>query len=107
LDFKAVGTFEGKPIVLDDTVNFLPCESKQVAEFLADLLNSSITKEFYDAYIFWDMKRPITIEILRRLDLLALAKQYKKEKEFSRFRFEILPNVCLRHLEQKPTPSLF
>jgi len=28
-----------------------------------------------EAFIFWDAKRPITIDILKRLDLVALARE--------------------------------
>jgi len=42
---------------------------------VASLLNSEIAHEFYSAFVFWDAKRPITTEILRRLDLAALARE--------------------------------
>lgn len=75
LAFTVVGPFEGKPVVLDDTCYFLACRSHHEAEFLARLLNSTPTREFYSAFVFWDAKRPITAEILRRLDLLAPARE--------------------------------
>lgn len=85
LGFKLVGSYKHKPIVLDDTINFIACNSKQEGELLLSMLNSDIAKEFYSSYIFWDAKRPVTIEILRQLDLMKLAKQLGKEDEFSRF----------------------
>lgn len=72
LEFKVIGSYNDKPIVLDDTSNFLPCESQESAQQIADLLNSPIAKEFFQAFIFWDAKRPITIELLSRLNLAAL-----------------------------------
>jgi hypothetical protein len=72
--FKVIGNIEGRPIVLDDTSYFLSCETKNEAELIASLLNSDISKEFFEAYIFWDAKRPITIDVLRRLDLAALER---------------------------------
>lgn len=78
LSFKAVGTFNGKPIVLDDTSYFIPCEDREEAERLALLLNSRIAQEFFQTYIFWDAKRPITVDILRRLDLAALENECNK-----------------------------
>lgn len=72
LSFKVVSEHNNKPIVLDDTSYFVSCQSQAEAENLAELLNSKIAKEFYEAYIFWDAKRPITAELLRRLDLEKL-----------------------------------
>lgn len=75
LRFAVVGSHQGKPVVLDDTVYFVSCQSKSEAEYIAGLLNSDLAREFYSALVFWDHKRPITVDILRRLDLLALAKE--------------------------------
>jgi hypothetical protein len=36
---------------------------------------SLLSREFFSASIFWDARRPITVELLRRLDLTALAKE--------------------------------
>lgn len=79
LDFKIIGSYNGKPIVLDDTSNFLPCESQEEAQHIANLLNSPIAKEFFQAFIFWDAKRPITIELLSRLNLAALEDELNGE----------------------------
>jgi hypothetical protein len=73
LQFEVVGGYQGKPVVFDDTVYFLACQSKEEAEILASLLNSDPAREFYSALIFWDSKRPITVDVLRRLDLRKLA----------------------------------
>jgi hypothetical protein len=78
LSFKAVGIYGGKPIVLDDTSYFIPCGNQEEAENISTLLNSNIAKDFFQTYIFWDAKRPITIDILRRLDLGALEKEFNK-----------------------------
>lgn len=78
LSFKVVGSYSSKPIVLDDTCYFIPCESREEAEHISTLLNSDIAKEFFQTYIFWDAKRPITIDILRRLDLGALENEVNK-----------------------------
>lgn len=75
LQFNAVGPFEGKPVVLDDTSYFLPCQSEREARLLADQLNSEPARGFFSAFVFWDAKRPITIDLLRRLDLIALARE--------------------------------
>lgn len=75
LHFQAIGSADGKPIVLDDTCYFVPCESKEEAEFLADLLNSETARRFISALIFVDSKRPVTVDILKRVDLKKLAER--------------------------------
>jgi hypothetical protein len=81
-DFTIVGPVNGKPVVLDDTSYFLPCQTKQQAEYLGSLLNSSTAQSFYRAFIFWDAKRPITADLLRRLDLRRLADEAGSTAEF-------------------------
>ncbi len=79
LQFQAVGTSGGKPIVVDDTCYFIPCESKAEAEFFADLLNSETAQRFISAIVFTDAKRPVTIDVLRRVDLKKLAEHLGRE----------------------------
>jgi len=75
LEFTAVGPFEGRPVVFDDTCYLLPCASQAEAEHTARLLNSPAAQGFFRAFVFFDDKRPITAQLLRRLDLSALADQ--------------------------------
>ena len=75
LTFNAVGPFGNKPVVFDDTCNFVPCESEAEATLVAELLNSELAQDALSAYVFWDMKRPVTIELLRRLDLRKLSDE--------------------------------
>jgi hypothetical protein len=72
--FAVVGPFHGKPAVLDDTCYFLPCESKYHANAVAQVLNSSITRDALSAYVFSDAKRPITLEVLNSMNLMEIAK---------------------------------
>ncbi len=74
LEFRVVGPVENRPVVLDDTCYFLSCNSEVEARFLLDLLSSDEAREFFSAFIFWDAKRPITVDLLRRLDLRRLAQ---------------------------------
>ena len=74
LQFRAVGPRDGKPVVFDDTCYFLPCSDQAQAETIARLLSSDVAAAFFSAFVFWDAKRPITAELLQRLDLTALAK---------------------------------
>lgn len=85
LNFCLVGPINGKPVVFDDTVNFLSFDSKEEAEFIYSLLVSEPAKDFYDANIFWDEKRPITTAILRRLCLKEVAKHLGKESPYRNF----------------------
>lgn len=84
IDFKVIGPHEGKPVVLDDTCYSVPCRTQEEAEFVASLLNSEPSREFYSAFAFWDAKRPITVDLLRRLDLRRLAAALDKSEEFER-----------------------
>lgn len=77
--FQAVGRSMGKPIMVDDTCYFIPCNSKSEADFFATLLNSEKAQLFLSSLIFRDAKRPVTIDILKRVDLEKLAKQVGKE----------------------------
>jgi hypothetical protein len=61
--------------VFDDTVYFLACQGEDEARRVAALLNSDVAKAFYAAFLFWDAKRPITAELLRRLDLRKLDRE--------------------------------
>jgi len=73
LSFCAIGPREGKPVMLDDTCYFISCRSEGEARLLESLLNSETARQFFEAFIFWDAKRPITASLLNRLDLFELA----------------------------------
>ncbi|HSN74499.1 MAG TPA: N-6 DNA methylase [Anaerolineae bacterium] len=75
LRFQAIGSLDGKPVVLDDTCYFFPCQSRDEAEFFAGLLNAEVAQRFLCSLIFFDSKRAITIDVLRRIDLLKLAER--------------------------------
>ena len=68
----------GRPVLLDDTCYFLPCETEADCDALIGLLSSPAATEFYSALTFWDAKRPITAKLLNQLDLAALAKRLGK-----------------------------
>ncbi len=75
LHFAVIAPYAGKPVVLDDTCYSIACATQAEAEHLATLLNSDIAAQFFSALIFWDNKRPITVEILHQLDIVAIAKE--------------------------------
>lgn len=85
LHFQIIAPLKGIPAMLDDTVNFLPCDSKDEAEFICDIYNSEPAQEFLGSMIFWSEKRPVTIEILRRLNTPALANELGRGRELDVF----------------------
>jgi hypothetical protein len=83
--FVKIGPVTGRPMVFDDTIYFLPCWSKEEADFLADLLDAEPVRAFFQSMINWDEKRPITVEILKRLNLRKVAESLGKEDLYLRF----------------------
>jgi hypothetical protein len=85
LKFVRIGPLNGKPAVFDDTVYFLPCESEEEANFLHGLLSSQEAMKFLRSMISWDEKRPITVDLLKRLNLLKLAERMHRKTDYLRF----------------------
>jgi len=79
LRFQVAGNVGDKPVMLDNTCYFFPCTSIDEAMFFKDLLNSETARRFLSSLIFRDSKRPVTIDILKRIDLKKLAKKTKQE----------------------------
>lgn len=75
LEFRSIGPINGKPVILDDTCYFLPCQTEGDAKTLLKLLNSDAAQEFLQSFIFWDSKRPITSQILSNLNLTSLSEE--------------------------------
>ncbi len=76
INFVIVPPVEGKPTMLDDTCYFIPCGSEEEAEFWQNELNSEDCVKFLSSLVFFDAKRPVSIEILRRIDFPTLAKMH-------------------------------
>ncbi len=72
LAFRALGPALGRPVVLDDTAYFLPCESQPQAERLERALSTPLARAFLEARIFWDDMRPINKGVLGSLCLERL-----------------------------------
>ena len=85
VSFVAVPPCDGKPVMVDDTCYSIPCKSKEEAEFLIELLESAPAREFLQSLIFTDSKRPITIDVLRRLSLVELARRLGRLEELQQF----------------------
>ena len=90
LQFVKVGTVEGKPIILDDTAYFVTCHSEREADLVCSLLNSEPARRFFSALIFWDAKRPITVSVLKLLDLQSLAESLGQGEQLKACRAGVL-----------------
>ena len=77
--FIAVGPLNRKPVFCDDTCYLLPCGSAIQAACISAILNHPFSTGFIESIIFPDAKRPITKTLLKRIDILALAKKIKIE----------------------------
>jgi hypothetical protein len=71
--FSVVGPENGKPAVLDDTCYFVPCPNEESARHLAELLNAEEYQCFLHALLFLDSKRPVTADLLNRIDFSRLS----------------------------------
>jgi len=80
--FAVVGPLNERPVLFDDATYFLPCESELEAQLIAEVLNSEPATEFFTARVFWDAKRPITVDLLSKLNVYALADELGRGKEF-------------------------
>ncbi|MFZ6022365.1 MAG: SAM-dependent methyltransferase [Patescibacteria group bacterium] len=78
LNFVLVDSYEGKPILFDDTVNFLSFSSESEARKVYEALTMSETLTFLNSLIFWDSKRPITTSILNKLNIEKVVQYYEK-----------------------------
>lgn len=72
--FSLVLPENDKPLMLDDTCYFIGFDTIEEAKIAQKILNSEIVQSFLKSIIFFDAKRPITKEILMRIDL---EKAYK------------------------------
>jgi methylase of polypeptide subunit release factors len=72
LDFRLVGPHHDRPVVFDDTTYVLAFANERQARAAVEALRSDQATTFFRAAIFWDNKRPITAEVLNRLDLFRL-----------------------------------
>ena len=70
--FRVITPVNNRPVMLDDTCYFLPCNSLEQATTLSNLLNSSICLQFLLARTFVDAKRPITKKLLQCINIDVL-----------------------------------
>ncbi|MCL2609390.1 MAG: hypothetical protein FWD94_05765 [Treponema sp.] len=73
INFNLLKPIDGKPVMVDDTCNFISFMQESDACNLLSCLTDIKTKIFLESMIFWDSKRPITTEILNSLDIRKVA----------------------------------
>jgi hypothetical protein len=81
ISFVVIPPYDGRPVMVDDTCYFIPCHSKKEAELLCALLSSKEARAFLKSLVFTDSKRPITIDLLRRISFVELARIHGKLDE--------------------------
>lgn len=80
--FNKIGTYDGKPIVVDDTSYMLGFDTEEQADLVLYILNSEICREFISSIIFTDSKRPVTVSLLNRIDIKKIAIELGVGNEF-------------------------
>ncbi len=85
LKFNLVGPLDGKTVVFDDTVNFLSFDTIEEAEFVYHLITSTPALEFLESMVFWDEKRPITTQVLRRLSIKEIARELGEIEQYQQW----------------------
>jgi hypothetical protein len=83
--FVSVGPIEGRTMVFDDTVYFLPCGSEREARFLEEILHSDLATQFLNSMVHWADKRPLTVDLLKRLSIRKLAAALGRSAEYEMF----------------------
>lgn len=81
--FVVVSPENGRPVMVDDTCYSIPCKSEKEARLLCDLLNSMPAQSFLWSLVFEDSKRPITVDVLRRLSLVNVARMVGRMDELT------------------------
>ena len=76
ISFVKTGPYEDKPIMVDDTCYSIPLASEDEADLICRLLNSEVCRDLLSSLVFVDSKRPVNVDILRRIDLEKLGEHY-------------------------------
>ena len=82
LNFKILYPIETKPVLVDDTCNFISCNTEAEVSMLYSLLTNEKMVVFLNSIIFWDSKRPVTTEILNSIDLKKIAYEKSLESHY-------------------------
>lgn len=85
LAFQVYGAKHGKPICFDDTVYFLPFDTQEEAQNVLKILNTEEAQGLLESMVFWDEKRPITVDLLKRADIEKIAACLGRTHELPKF----------------------
>jgi hypothetical protein len=85
LSFLVVPPYGQRPVLLDDTCYSISFQLQQEAELIHSLLSSDAAKMFLSSLIFTDSKRPITLDVLKRLSFVELARESGQLRELQHF----------------------
>ncbi|MEZ4430782.1 MAG: SAM-dependent DNA methyltransferase [bacterium] len=72
--FAVIGPHDGRPVLFDDTVYFLPCADEAQAQTIAAALDSPPGRDAIAALSFPDAKRTVTAALLGQIDLARLTE---------------------------------
>ena len=78
--FRVIYPINNRPVMLDDTCYFIPCNSMESAILLACLFNSELCLDFIKSITFLDAKRPITKKLLQSISFDALLNSIPQEQ---------------------------
>lgn len=107
--FQVVGPVHNRPVCFDDTCYYTPFEDEAQARLVADILNSECCQRFLHSLIFPENKRPITVDLLRRLNVSAIAEAAgygERWRQFQRVSYSSAePMPQLELLMEAPAPT--
>jgi hypothetical protein len=83
--FTLVPPYQGKPVLFDDTCYFVGVDSQEEAELLLAIYSSQAALRFLRSLVFPDSKRPVTAEILNRLNILPVAEALGRAAELETY----------------------
>jgi hypothetical protein len=100
--FHALGPVEGRPVMLDDTSYFVPCQTPEQAALVAAVLDEDAARGLLGCLSFPGAKRPVTKALLQRLDLGAIAARADRPALLARA--EAIQERLLRNVAEAPRP---
>ncbi|MDP1586471.1 MAG: hypothetical protein Q8M07_01905, partial [Prosthecobacter sp.] len=80
--FIVVPPVAGRPVMFDDTCYYLSFQEESMARLIAQMLNSIPCQAFIASLIFRDSKRPVTAELLQRLNFNEIAVEAGLSKQW-------------------------
>ncbi len=96
LHFALLQPIENKPVLVDDTSYYIGFDTYKEALFIATILNSKLSREFFESIVFLDAKRPFTKELLMRLDINKIINEMEfteLEEIWNELNFENSNNI--------------